>query len=131
MTLPLPAGATSASTSASACGAHGSNAPVDDVTAARRDRGWLPTTVNAPPRYTVLPETSMSSTRALTFAFQPVRTAPVVGSSATARLRATPETDVKSPPTKMRDPSAAAAMLVPCASRVGAQLEINAPVERL
>jgi hypothetical protein len=47
-TLPLPAGAVSARTSASALGAHGSTAPAAEM-AASRVRAWLLTTVKMPP----------------------------------------------------------------------------------
>jgi hypothetical protein len=48
-TLPLPAGATMPSTSASAVGAQASSAPVLIENAARRERGWLPAVAKTPP----------------------------------------------------------------------------------
>ena len=98
-TLPVPAGTVSVRTSASADGAHVVTAPVVAFTEASRERPWLPTTVKAPPRYRVEPETSRSLTHEFALALNPVITAPVDAFSATTRLRPTPLTDVKSPPT--------------------------------
>ena len=67
--------------------------------AASRWRGWPPAVVKPPPAYTVLPTTARARAWLFTEALKPVRTAPVVASSATIRLRATPLTEVKSPAT--------------------------------
>ena len=99
MTLPAPAGTVRVRTSASADGAHAVTAPLDALTEASRDRAWLPTTVNAPTRYRVDPDTSRSLTWALTLALKPLMTAPVVAFNAATRLRVVPLTEVKSPAT--------------------------------
>ena len=46
---PLLGWETMVATWSSAVGAHGSSAPVDALTAARRDLGWPATVVNTPP----------------------------------------------------------------------------------
>ncbi len=98
-TLPVPAGTVRVRTSPLEEGAHAVTAPLDALTEARRERAWLPTTVNAPTRYRVDPDTSRSLTWALTLALKPLMTAPVVALSAATRLRVVPLTEVKSPAT--------------------------------
>ena len=127
-TLPVPAGAASASTSASAVGAQGSTAPVDACTAASRVRARPFIEVKMPPRYRVSPDTASAFTRDAELGFQPLTTAPVVASSATTRLRAVPLTSVKEPPTKIVLPSADALIARPWAFSVGAQVVFRAPV---
>ncbi|MBK7623964.1 MAG: hypothetical protein IPJ14_15225 [Kineosporiaceae bacterium] len=55
--------------------------------------------MNRPPAYTTLPTTWSERTEPFTPGRNAAITAPVVASSATKRLRVTPSTAVKSPPT--------------------------------